>query len=59
MAIQQQQSTRFSGNTEKMLWNVPRVQVIDLKAAQGSAAGTSTDKFGSLSCGVGGKCYTH
>jgi hypothetical protein len=58
MALQQQQSTRFSGNTEKRLWNVPAVQIIDLKAAQGSAEGSSTDKFGSLSCGLGGKCYT-
>jgi hypothetical protein len=34
-------------------WTAPVIQVIEMKAAQGSLAGTLCDKFGSLSHGTG------
>ena len=33
----------------KKVWSAPRIQILDINAAEGAAAGPLCDKFGSLS----------
>jgi hypothetical protein len=41
--------TPFSAKAGKKSWTVPVIQVLDIRSAQGSKAGTHNDAFGSLS----------